>query len=352
MILEALTKEERDKLEDSDFGIPALRKYPLIDAQHVKSAISYFGKCEEKYKLELARNIMKAANFHHVEIGTNTSFYKYISTNKSITKDEMQSLLLREYTIGIQEFVDIPNVARWNSLTDRPVLIYEYQDSMTFFDHTLKNGVDIAKDGKMSSVEKVVDGYDTIYIVNFKAEDAIKYMDNMRKDSINSYIMNDLIKIYHGDETVPFIVSVINYYGYFVNETHAMVICRDSNLIDRLTMVYTRDNHVYNDSRAIKSVDFSMFDDVKEKWELLYNVMDGLDMCPTHLEYIRHIITECIRLYAYSTGDIKVNKSLKLLYDKYVSGAMCIRQSLFVKIYFTAKCNLHKWNSGDFEWFK
>ena len=37
-----MTRAERDKLNDSQFGIPSKRKYPLDSPTHVKSAIKFF----------------------------------------------------------------------------------------------------------------------------------------------------------------------------------------------------------------------------------------------------------------------------------------------------------------------
>lgn len=45
-----LSSKERNELDDSVFGLPEDRKYPLTDAAHVKSAISYFHKCPESKK--------------------------------------------------------------------------------------------------------------------------------------------------------------------------------------------------------------------------------------------------------------------------------------------------------------
>lgn len=39
-----LTAKERNKLKDSDFGIPDERKFPLHDEAHVKSAMALFKK--------------------------------------------------------------------------------------------------------------------------------------------------------------------------------------------------------------------------------------------------------------------------------------------------------------------
>ena len=51
-----LSTKERNKLDDSEFGIPELRKYPLTDRTHVLLAIRYLKKAEEQYKPALAKN--------------------------------------------------------------------------------------------------------------------------------------------------------------------------------------------------------------------------------------------------------------------------------------------------------
>ena len=57
-----LSTKERNKLDDSEFGIPELRKYPLTDKKHVRSAVSYFHKAPKKYKVKLAKRILRAAH--------------------------------------------------------------------------------------------------------------------------------------------------------------------------------------------------------------------------------------------------------------------------------------------------
>ena len=78
-IIEAvLSTEDRDKLKDSDFGIPELRLYPLIDADHVRSAISYFHKCDDKYKRQLAKNIKKKADKYNIKISKESEISIYL----------------------------------------------------------------------------------------------------------------------------------------------------------------------------------------------------------------------------------------------------------------------------------
>ena len=74
-----LTTEKRNDLDDSEFGIPELRKYPLYDKQHVLSAVTYFGKAESKYKPELARRIVKRAKELNIE------WYQWFDTGKSMS---------------------------------------------------------------------------------------------------------------------------------------------------------------------------------------------------------------------------------------------------------------------------
>ena len=71
-----LNSKDRDELPDSAYGIPELRKYPLTDANHVRSAISYFGKAPAKYKHSLAIRICRAAKKFGVEISKDSPVYK------------------------------------------------------------------------------------------------------------------------------------------------------------------------------------------------------------------------------------------------------------------------------------
>ncbi len=72
--------EERKKLKDSDFGLSKSRKFPLIDAGHVFSAISYFRKANSAEQPELAKNIIKRVKelgMTDIKVGRNNPFRKY-----------------------------------------------------------------------------------------------------------------------------------------------------------------------------------------------------------------------------------------------------------------------------------
>ena len=77
----AMTSKERNKLDDDDFGIPELRKYPLHDKKHVEQAIKMFNHVEKKYESELADNLLDAMERYHIStdvVGDNNRLKKYI----------------------------------------------------------------------------------------------------------------------------------------------------------------------------------------------------------------------------------------------------------------------------------
>lgn len=63
-----LTESERKKLDISEFGIPELREFPIPDAAHVRAAEAYFRYAPEKYKAQLARNILAKAHLFGVNV--------------------------------------------------------------------------------------------------------------------------------------------------------------------------------------------------------------------------------------------------------------------------------------------
>jgi len=76
-----LSKEEREKLDDDDFGLPEKRKYPIHDKTHIRSAIQMFKHCKEEDKEELAKNIKKEADENDINISKDSALGKYIEEN-------------------------------------------------------------------------------------------------------------------------------------------------------------------------------------------------------------------------------------------------------------------------------
>ena len=69
-VLTGLTRRNAKELNDSDFGLPEERKYPMPDATHVRAAESYFRYATDQQKPELARNILRKAKEFGVDVGS------------------------------------------------------------------------------------------------------------------------------------------------------------------------------------------------------------------------------------------------------------------------------------------
>ncbi len=67
-----LTTQERHNLPESDFGIPETREFPLIDAEHIRSAEAYFRYAPEDKKAVLARRILARAAHFGVDVRSET----------------------------------------------------------------------------------------------------------------------------------------------------------------------------------------------------------------------------------------------------------------------------------------
>lgn len=63
-----ISTEKRNSLEDSEFGIPELRKYPLDTKERVKSAIRFFNYVDSEHEEELAKNIFKAMKKFNISV--------------------------------------------------------------------------------------------------------------------------------------------------------------------------------------------------------------------------------------------------------------------------------------------
>ena len=82
IVEKTLKARNRNALDDSDFGIPSLRKYPIPDKAHVKAAIQRFNHVEKSYEKELADNLITAMKkfnmMNEVKVGNENRFKKYL----------------------------------------------------------------------------------------------------------------------------------------------------------------------------------------------------------------------------------------------------------------------------------
>lgn len=80
-----LNAKQRQALPDNIFGIPEDRSYPMPDAKHVKSAISFFHKAPESKKKELAKNIARRVKELNIKVVGNCQYMRYLSPSKEST---------------------------------------------------------------------------------------------------------------------------------------------------------------------------------------------------------------------------------------------------------------------------
>ena len=86
--LKLCLETNRSDLDDSDFGIPDKRKFPLDTESHVKSAIKFFNYVDSENEEELAKKIiskMKKFNIYgKVNVGEKNRFSKYYNQRVAI----------------------------------------------------------------------------------------------------------------------------------------------------------------------------------------------------------------------------------------------------------------------------
>lgn len=85
-----VTVEHSDTEDDEDlYGIPELKKFPMPDKKHVKSAIRFFNYVDPKHEKELADAILKKAKEYglkfdtDISVGDDNRFKKYLSDSQN-----------------------------------------------------------------------------------------------------------------------------------------------------------------------------------------------------------------------------------------------------------------------------
>lgn len=78
-----LSNNKRDKLKDSEFGIPDKRAYPLNDKSHVEAAVRMFPHADDSDKKELAKRIISKAKEFNMDTSGWDSLNEYIQESVS-----------------------------------------------------------------------------------------------------------------------------------------------------------------------------------------------------------------------------------------------------------------------------
>lgn len=124
-----LSNNDRKRLQDSDFGLPEERKFPINDENHIRQAIKMFSYCPKKKQKELRKNINRKIE----ELGLDIDFSESVDLSHDwtylmkTTEDESDifletasdSTLLRDFIYPFIEntFKNNPaNVRKFNQL--------------------------------------------------------------------------------------------------------------------------------------------------------------------------------------------------------------------------------------------
>ena len=115
--LSEMTAKERKELSESDFGLPEKRKYPMPDADHVRSAIKFFNYVGKNEESTLAKNIikkMKEFNVTDIKVGKNNRFYPYYQ--KAFGKEELVNESV--YSYNMMNYPENPKISVSGILKD------------------------------------------------------------------------------------------------------------------------------------------------------------------------------------------------------------------------------------------
>lgn len=80
---DVLVHSDLSDFEDKKYGVPEQKKFPMPDADHVRSAIKFFNYVEPKYEKELAKAILArmkeyGMSFDDFGVGDKNRFKKYV----------------------------------------------------------------------------------------------------------------------------------------------------------------------------------------------------------------------------------------------------------------------------------
>lgn len=170
VVEKVLKAKDRNNLDDSDFGIPEERKYPIHDEAHVRAAIQRFNYVDKKNEKLLANNIIKALKkfdmLDSIKVSEDNRFSKYLGKEfkEFVESYDVNPIpVIREFNVGTM----LPNVGTtlpvWgsdfsnsdihvvvadtdNEIIDKYAFLYDTKDAVKdakeVTDYLTSNGVD------------------------------------------------------------------------------------------------------------------------------------------------------------------------------------------------------------------
>lgn len=272
---------KRSELKDSDFGLPKLRKYPLIDAVHVKSAISYFYKCDEKNREELATNIFKAQVRLKMEVHKRNIYYDYIN-DKLLSKEELKykSNIITE-AVTLDKISDNTSNIRWSAISDRN-LIFGISNSNLYIIDSSSRTYYMLQDGifkKISSQD--MDSISHTILVNFDRIDLAFILDRLtdQRYKIPDIILNNIYSGLKGFILANIelcIREIVQYFGYSI-PFYGWASIPANNLSEFLSKVLVYKPDIYFMERcAMKDLDiYKMIKSDLDSGEALSRILDS-----------------------------------------------------------------------------
>lgn len=114
MVETALTSKERKNLDDSDYGLPELKKYPMPDEKHVRAAVRFFNYVDPENEVELARNINKKIKKFgmkdQIKVSSKNRFSEYYGGPVTESDLVIPDVIARAIdTMDSDEFIQITN---------------------------------------------------------------------------------------------------------------------------------------------------------------------------------------------------------------------------------------------------
>lgn len=207
----SIQETKRSKLDDSQFGIPQERKYPLDTESHVRSAVKMFNYVDPKYEKQLANNVIKAMK-------------KFKVTDMNISKQN------RLYQYMNESYID-----ELNTKLDSLNKIFDSVDTVVFDMGSVLIDDNNAKEAFKNAANPIIrDNYEAIYdavgkylfgsealpnIATCSAEEALEHFKLEAPDEFKDFadeifdIIANSIKVY--DYAVP-LVGALKREGYSV----------------------------------------------------------------------------------------------------------------------------------------
>ena len=114
--------------DDKNYGLPELKKYPMPDAKHVKSAIKFFNYVDKEHEQELATAIksnIKKFGIKNINVGSKNRFSKYVKNMKEVNIVESK-LQVSESVDDSNDSISIDKKLKPNFLLDENTFILPY----------------------------------------------------------------------------------------------------------------------------------------------------------------------------------------------------------------------------------